>query len=193
MPQKLTPQDYQNAAKKLGVSVAHIKAVTAVESQGGGFLADGRPKILFERHVFRKRLIEKGVSVQNTPNDIVNAASGGYQGGVKEHDRLARAAKIDRDAALESASWGLFQIMGYHWKTLGYASLQTFINEMYRDEGGQLDAFIRFILADPRLLRALKNQDWASFARIYNGPGYAANRYDVKMADEFKRAGGTVA
>lgn len=193
MPQKLTQQDYQDAAKKLGVSVAHIKAVTAVESQGGGFLADGRPKILFERHVFRKRLIEKGVSVQNTPNDIVNAASGGYQGGVKEHDRLARAAKIDRDAALESASWGLFQIMGYHWKMLGYASLQTFINEMYRDEGGQLDAFVRFIMADPRLLRALKNQDWASFARIYNGPGYAANRYDVKMANEFKRAGGMVA
>lgn len=191
MPQKLTPQDFQNAAKKLGVTVAHIKAVTEVESRGSGFLDDGRPKILFERHVFRKRLIEKGVSVQNTPNDIVNAASGGYLGGVKEHERLDRAAKINRDAALESASWGMFQIMGYHWKTLGYPSLQAFINAMYRDEGGQLDAFVRFIEADPRLLRALKSQDWSTFARIYNGP--ATKGYDTKMADAFKRAGGMVA
>lgn len=190
MPQKLTPQDFQNAANKLGVTVAHIKAVTEVESRGSGFLDDGRPKILFERHVFRKRLIEKGISVQNTPNDIVNAVSGGYLGGVKEHDRLDRAAKIDRDAALESASWGMFQIMGYHWKTLDYPSLQAFINAMYRDEGGQLDAFVRFIKADPRLLRALKNQDWSTFARIYNGP--ATKGYDVKMADAFKLAGGKV-
>jgi len=191
MPQKLTPEDFQNAANKLGVTVPHIKAVTEVESLGSGFLSDGRPKILFERHVFRKRLIEKGISVQNTPNDIVNAASGGYLGGAKEHDRLERAAKIDRDAALESASWGMFQIMGYHWKTLGYASLQAFINAMYRDEAGQLDAFVRFIQADPRLLRALKSQDWRTFALIYNGP--ATKGYDVKMADSFKRAGGMVA
>lgn len=190
MPQKLTSQDFQNAAKKLGVSVAHIKAVTEVESRGSGFLDDGRPKILFERHVFRKRLIEKGISVQNTPSDIVNAASGGYLGGAKEHERLDRAAKINRDAALESASWGMFQIMGYHWKTLGYPSLQAFINAMYRDEGGQLDAFVRFIEADPRLLRALKSQDWSAFALIYNGP--ATKGYDVKMADAFKRAGGVV-
>ncbi len=191
MPKKLSPQDFQNAANKLGVSVPHVKAVTEVESQGDGFLPDGRPKILFERHIFRKRLIEKGVSVQNTPNDIVNAASGGYQGGVKEHDRLARAAAIDRDAALESASWGMFQIMGYHWKMLGYPSLQAFINAMYADEASQLDAFVRFIQADPRLLRALKNQDWSTFAKIYNGP--ATQGYDVKLASAFKRAGGAVA
>lgn len=193
MPQSLILQDYQNAANQLGVPVAAVKAVTEVESLGAGFLSDGRPKILFERHVFRKRLIEKGISVQNTPSDIVNAAAGGYQGGVKEHERLDRAAKIDRDAALESASWGLFQIMGYHWKTLGYPTLQAFINAMYKDEASQLDAFVRFVKADNRLLRALKSQDWATFARIYNGPNYAANKYDTKLADAFKRAGGTVA
>lgn len=193
MPKSLTLTDYQNAANQLGVPVAAVKAVTEVESLGAGFLNDGRPKILFERHVFRKRLIEKGVSVQNTPTDIVNAAAGGYQGGVKEHDRLERAAKIDRDAALESASWGMFQIMGYHWKTLGYPTLQAFINVMYKDEASQLDAFVRFVKADNRLLRALKSQDWATFARIYNGPNYAANKYDTKLAAAFKRAGGAVA
>jgi len=193
MPQSLILKDYQNAANQLGVPVAAVKAVTEVESLGAGFLSDGRPKILFERHVFRKRLIEKGISVQNTPSDIVNAAAGGYQGGVKEHERLDRAAKIDRDAALESASWGLFQIMGYHWKTLGYPTLQAFINAMYKDEASQLDAFVRFVKADNRLLRAMKSQDWATFARIYNGPNYASNKYDTKLAEAFKRAGGAVA
>ena len=38
-----------SAANKLGCEVAAVRAVVDVES-GGGFLPDGRPKILFERH-----------------------------------------------------------------------------------------------------------------------------------------------
>ena len=108
--------------------------------------------------------------------DIVNPKSGGYQGGSKEHDRLGQAAAIDRECALQSASWGGFQIMGFHWKTLGYDSIQAFVNAMYKSEGEQLDAFSRFIKADPGMHRALKALDWAEFARRYNGPGYAANK-----------------
>lgn len=186
----LSEKDYQNAATSLGVPVTAVKAVAEVEANGDGFLPDGRPKILFERHIFRKRLIAKGVSTANTTPDIFNTSAGGYLGGTKEHDRLDKAAKIDRECALESCSWGAFQIMGYHWKALGYPSLQAFINAMYKDAGSQLDAFVRFIKADNRLLTALRKLDWATFARLYNGPEYAKHNYDGRMATAYKKAGG---
>lgn len=183
----LTDKDYKAAAKALGCPVAAVIAVTKVESKGNGFLPSGEPVILFERHVFNRRLRAKGIVVRDQL-DIVNTAPGGYKGGQAEHDRLAKATKIDREAALESCSWGLFQIMGYHWKALGYKSLQAFINEMYKDEAAHLQAFVKFVLINPSMHRALVNQDWNTFARAYNGPGYKANRYDDKLRTEFVKA-----
>ena len=48
----LRESDLIAAADRLDVPLASIKAVNEVESSGRGFLADGRPVILFERHVF---------------------------------------------------------------------------------------------------------------------------------------------
>ncbi|CAH0532154.1 hypothetical protein UAM5_00037 [Ralstonia phage UAM5] len=195
MPQstkQITPDDYARAAAALGVPVAAVKAVTDVESNGHGFLSDGRPLILYERHIMRRQLIAAGRAADadsheaSEPN-IVNRAPGGYKGGAAEWDRLDAAVHIDRACALESASWGLFQIMGFHWKSLGYESVQAFVNAMYASEGAQLDAFVAFVKANPNLLRALRAKDWPGFARGYNGPGYAANKYDTKLAAAYAR------
>lgn len=177
--------DFQRAAAQLNVPVAAVRAVTEVESRGSGFLADGkRPVILFERHVFSKRT---GGQFDAEHPDVSNPKPGGYKGGAAEHERLERAAALDRDAALSSCSWGLFQIMGYHHAACGHPTLQSFVNAMYAGEGAQLDAFVQFIKYDPRLLRALRALDWTAFARAYNGPGYAVNSYDVKMAAAYRR------
>jgi hypothetical protein len=185
----LTPDDFANAAAALNVPVAAIKAVTDVESRGSGFLADGvRPVILFERHIMRRQLIAHGIAIPASVSlNIVDVTPGGYKGGAAEYDRLDAAVHLDRDSALESCSWGAFQIMGYYWKALGYASVQDFVNAMYRSAGDQLDAFVRFIKANPNLARALRNKDWPGFAAGYNGPGYRANHYDEKMAAAFAR------
>lgn len=195
MPKSLTDEDFKAAAQSLGVPTAAVKAVASVESAGAGFLSDGRPKILFERHVMYSQLSTalgkaKADALASKHPDIVNPKAGGYSGGAKEHDRLGQAAALDRACALSSASWGAFQIMGYHWKSLGYASQQAFINAMYASEADQLDAFVRFIKADPVLVRALKALDWAAFARRYNGPAYAKNQYDRKMSEAYRAAGG---
>ncbi|MEG6992119.1 N-acetylmuramidase domain-containing protein, partial [Pseudomonas aeruginosa] len=47
--------------------------------------------------------------------------------------------------------------------------------------------FVRFIEADPALLKALKGRKWAEFARRYNGPAYARNLYDVKLERAYAR------
>ena len=77
--------------------------------------------------------------------------------------------------------------MGFNYATLGYSSVQKFVNDMYGSEATQLEGFVRFIKADPRLVKALRNLDWATFARIYNGPAYKKNNYDTKMSDAYKK------
>ena len=180
----LTENDYQVAAETLGVEVACIKAVTKVESRGSGFLSTGAPVILFERHWMYK-LLKVKFGKEPTLSDVVDPKAGGYKGGGAEHTRLEHAVAIDRECALQSCSWGLFQIMGFHWKALGYASVQAFVNAQYKSEGAQLDTFVRFIQINPGMKAALKAKDWAKFAKLYNGPAYAKNNYDTKLAESY--------
>ena len=192
----LSETDIERAAARLGVPLASIKAVNTVESNGRGFLDDGRPVILYERHVAHRLMSEIGADAEalaaRFPN-VINRARGGYVGGAAEWSRLATARQVlDQHFGIpeESCSWGQFQIMGYHWKALGYTSVQEFVNAMYSGEEAQLDAFVRFILLTPALVDALRASDWAKVARLYNGPDYKKNNYDAKLNQEFIKAGG---
>ena len=189
-PRLLKHADIDAAADALEVDTGCILAVNEVESIGLGFLPDGRPKILFERHIMYKRLKGDDYDADGLaakyPN-LVNQTRGGYAGGSAEHARFRTACGIDQTCAIESASWGLFQIMGFHWQTLGYASAEEFMGAMQRSEADQLDAFVRFVKADPVLHKALKSRKWAEFAKLYNGPAYKENSYDAKLAAAFTR------
>lgn len=57
---------------------------------------------------------------------------------------------------------------------------------MYKDEASQLDAMCRYIKVN-NLVNALKNKDWKTFAKGYNGKNYAINNYDVKLANAYKK------
>lgn len=189
----LSENDLVRAAERLGIPLAALKAVNTVESRGRGFLDDGRPVILYERHIAYRRRKETGDDADalaaRYPN-VINPARGGYAGGSAEWSRLATSRQVlDTFFGIpeESCSWGQFQIMGYHWRDLGYASVDAFVSAMSRSEGEQLEAFRCFIEADPALLKALKARKWADFARLYNGPAYKENLYDVKLARAFER------
>ncbi len=189
-PRLLKHTDIAAAADALEVDIAGILAVNEVESIGHGFLSDGRPKILYERHVMYKRLELAKFNVADFsakyPN-IVNQARGGYAGGAAEHARLNTAIGIHPQCAVESTSWGLFQIMGYHWESLDYTSAEEFVAAMKRSESDQLESFVRLIKADTTLHKALKSRKWAEFAKVYNGAAYKENCYDAKLAAAFIR------
>lgn len=188
----LTEEDYQWAADYLQDDVPSVKAVRGVEAPAGGFLVDGRATILFERHVMYRQLKANGFNPDDylaDPN-IVNKTPGGYLGKAAEYDRLAKASKIDETSALESCSWGAYQIMGYHWKLLGFNSVRDYVAANQASELGQLQCFVKFIKANPALLKAIREDDWATFAKNYNGPDYKKNNYDVKLAEAFKKFGG---
>ena len=199
MSLKLTTVDYADAAISLGVETAAVVAVTKVESRGDGFLKDGHPIILFERHIMWRLVRDKfgkakADQLARQFGDVINPTPGGYGATSSQPGRMDKAAAlIDRDCALQSASWGLFQIMGFHWKALGYVRLQDFINAMYRSEAGQLDAFVRFVKINPAIHKALKAHDWASFAKGFNGPSYKINDYDNRLASAFKQASASTA
>ena len=184
--------DYAKAAESLGVDVATIRAVCEVEASGSGFLPDGRPKILFEGHVFWMELVRVGIdpgAIFSGNKDIWTKAH--YKGGAGEYSRLERAMKIHKVAALASASWGLFQIMGYHFLRCGFSNVVDFVDAMYESEWRHLEAFCRFVLGETfggrALVEYLREKDWEKFAHGYNGSGYQANRYDERLAAAYRK------
>ncbi|MFN6965197.1 MAG: N-acetylmuramidase family protein [Pyrinomonadaceae bacterium] len=177
--------DYFDAAEHLGVPVAYVRAVDAVESAGSGFLPSGRPKMLFEGHIFHE--LTGGKFSRNFPTiSYPRWTKQFYKGGEAEYRRLEMAMDLDPAAALKSASWGRFQILGRHHGACGYALVESFVASMFDSESNHLDAFVDFVEAaglDDELQRA----DWAGFARGYNGPAYRRNQYDVKLANAAKK------
>ena len=174
----------------LNVRAAELWAVIGVETSGSGFLADRRVKILYERHVFSR--LTEGRFDDDEP-DLSDPVPGGYgPGGAAQYDRLEGAIALDREAALSSCSWGIGQVMGYHAETLGFGDVESMVALMCDSEADQLEAMARFIDANG-LAGRLRMHDWARFAKGYNGPAYAINSYDVRLAATFKKVsvGGT--
>jgi len=194
----LKDSDYTAAAARLKVSELAIRVFGAIEGRGVGFLKNGKPKILFERHrMYAYLRLKKGAAFANKmaverPN-IVNKKSGGYQGNEAEYVRLELAKQIDVECALMSASWGQFQIMGENWKDLGYASAQDFVDQQFASESFQLEAFIRFIewktgIIDDKkvaLIDALRAENWDAVFTLYNGPNYKKLGYQAKFQKEW--------
>ncbi len=131
MPDKLNDNDFQEAAALLNCDVPAIKAVAEVESAGDGFLSDGRVKVLFEGHKFYK--YTKGAYAQSHPTICYLKWTRAFYAkgpnpdvrGAGELARLDEAIALDRTAALMSASYGKFQIMGFNYEICGFENVAT--------------------------------------------------------------------
>ncbi len=168
----------QEALDRLDVTAPQLWAVITVETRGCGFLAERRPTILFERHVFGRETRHR---FDNTHPDISSRQRGGYRLGAAEYARLERAVALDRRAALRSTSWGLGQVMGFNAVAAGYPDVDAMVAAMCASETNQLLAMAGEILGS-RLDAALRARDWAKFAAGYNGPAYRDNAYDTRLA-----------
>jgi N-acetylmuramidase/Putative peptidoglycan binding domain len=187
----LIPQDFEEIAQSLGIEVACIKAVYEVESNRSGFLPSGNPTILFEAQIFWGQLQIVGLNPylflegnQNILSPTWNRAL--YIGGEYEYQRLNQAKAIHETAALKSASWGSFQIMGFNYKICGYDSVELFVQGMYTRERAHLQAFANFI-RNQGLVQYLAAQNWGAFAMGYNGAGFRQNQYDIRLMAAYQR------
>ncbi|WP_206736599.1 N-acetylmuramidase family protein [Pseudomonas protegens] len=177
--------DYIAAADALGCEVEAVKAVAITEtaSSGSYFTKAGDDEvtaILFERHYFHQ--LTNGQFDSSNP-DISSSSRGGYGTYSAQYGKLIRAYRLSANAALKSASWGRFQIMGKNFSSAGYLSVEEFVRDLSRSEKNHLKAFVNFVKADSVLSSAIVQKDWLSFALRYNGP--AQDGYDVRMTSNY--------
>jgi len=189
--QKMEEQDYARAARSLNTDIAVIKAVKQVETgQYGAFLPNGKPSILFEGHIFWRELVKRGIDptefITGNENILYNKwTKEHYLGGIKEYNRLEQAINIHKEAAYCSASWGMFQIMGFNFAFCMCRNVFEFVEIVSAGESEQLDLFVRFIQSCG-LDKHLREHNWKEFARLYNGPGYSVNGYDKRLKEAYK-------
>lgn len=185
---RLDDIDLPKIGRLIGVGEDEIHAVLDTETRGKGFDSQNRPIILFEPHIFYKQL------AANDPSKLQTAITQGlaYKSWGEQpypsdsYPRLEKAMLINKELAIRSASWGLGQIMGFNFSMAGYSSAEAMAMKFKDDEEEHLLAMVRFIIA-AGLDDELRRHDWVGFARGYNGPGFAKNGYDKKLADSFAK------
>jgi hypothetical protein len=211
-----TTQTPEQWAAANGIDPAMVRAVVAVESGGVAPIGPRGPVIRFEVHKFLPRVrgaarTEADLVFRRKPGGLAwehewrptgagawMPLHNGRQD--REHDAFDLARRISDhhgypDAAYQSISMGTGQIMGFHFAALGYPSAAA----MYQDAhtiAGQHRQHVGFIAADPRLVKALKERDFFTFAAIYNTgsptPQGAnldkARAYEAKLRGAYQRA-----
>lgn len=183
----ITDEKWTALAETLQVEKAVLQAVADVESGGDGFLPGDppRPKVLFEGHYFHRLTGGRFDATHPTLSYQTWTRRHYARASVGEWARLEEAITLDRPAALQSASWGAFQIMGANYAQAGFADVEAFVTAQSTSAEAQLECFTRFI-ARPWYLVPLRAKDWALFAERYNGPAYAENQYDKKLARAYE-------
>jgi hypothetical protein len=177
------------AAKANAWPASALLAVVECETSGEPFENDHHtPTLLFERHKFYSEL------VSHKPSKLKQAISAGlaipkwnrktqYKDQGNSSGRLnviAKARAIDEEVANRAASWGLGQTMGFNAERLKYANATEMVAELSTGIAAQIDALVREIKSS-HLDKFLIRKDFTSFARGYNGSGYAQNQYDSRM------------
>lgn len=182
---RLDDIDFPRVGARISVGEDEIHAIFDTESAGKGFDAKGRPRMLYEPHIFWRELgpgplrdeaVRKGLAYPKWRRDYP----------ADSYPRLMAAMEIDVEKALRSASWGLGQIMGFNCLAAGYPTAREMVADFLDDEETHLNAMVTFIITK-KLDRFLRARDWRSFAAGYNGAGFAKNGYDRKLAAAFDR------
>lgn len=168
--------DYRRAAKALNCPISHVQAVVHVEAAGETFweLEGARvPPLRPEAHWFGKLTGHRfdashpSISCRRwTPALAARSRAEAWA-------QYQLMKSLDPKAAIEATSWGPFQIMGFHWRALGFASPEAFLDAQDGpDDDAQMDTFVRLVKSDLFMWDALRRGDWEAWETSYNGGGY---------------------
>jgi len=185
----INDNDYATTAKDLGVEKEVLMAIASQESKHASFKAVKQATILFERHKMYRLLIKKGntkASVDALSKkypSIVNEDSGGYND-MTSYEKLKIAKSIDYSCAVQSCSWGKFQVMGFNYANL-YSSPRELEKAMNMCELQQFKYFVSYLKNTSGMVDALKNKNWERIAILYNGPNW--KNQNPEYANNIKR------
>lgn len=177
---KLTPEDIKRLSAEFGIEAPSLKAVIAVESGGKGFdEATGKIIIQFEPHWFKRK-------APYTPSGAWSV--NGVERQAAEWKAFNDAFSKNANAAMESTSVGLMQVMGFHYKMLGFKTVGEMWDYAKVSEYNQLRLGLLFIKSNPKMIGALRKNDFATFAYYYNGAAYKKFNYDIRMKQAYDKA-----
>lgn len=170
---KLTDLEFKEIAAEFGLTYAQVKAVDSVESGGKGFdETTGKILIQFEPSWFKRKS-------PYTPSG--KWSLNGVERQKQEWEAFNDAFSKNADAAMESTSIGRMQVMGFHWKLLGFESVGAMWDYAKESEANQLRLGLMFIKSNIKMYKALKAGIWWQFAYYYNGEQYAKFKYDSRL------------
>lgn len=194
---RLQQGDIGKVAKLHGLTTSVLLAVIEIESAGRGFGRKNRLKVLFEPHVFYRRL--KGSQRAEAIRKGLAYKSWGAKPYPKTFDaryrQISSAQNINKEVALQSASWGLPQMMGFNHKAAGFNSASQMVITFMQGEYEQLLGMMSFIKFNG-LLKHLKGKNfnlrksWEPFANGYNGSGFRKHNYHGRLARSHKKHDG---
>lgn len=202
-PKRLTASDLEAQGTRWNVEPRLLRALTEVESGGHGFLPDGRPVILFEGHVFWKRLQARGINpreVQVYFPDLCfpswNPKAHPYGKATDQYEKIetlgnwagkwrSQQQESFIKAAMEACSWGLFQLLGSNYEAAGFSDIYTFASYHMVDESHQLQTILAWMSSNG-LLAKLRAKNWAGFTAGYNGLGQVL-AYSGKLKAAYAR------
>ena len=170
--------DVGSLAQQVGMKPAFLMAIMKIESAGNP------SAIRFEPHLFNRKTSGAKVPFTQAPGKSFSLTSSETNRGAFD-----RAFAIDPDAAVRSTSWGLGQVLGGHLINL-YRSPQRGVEAFYTDPNKvSMELIVEWLRDSPSAVSAANKEDFAGFARLYNGPNYKMNNYDVKLREAYERAG----
>jgi len=203
--------DIESGAKELKCEAGLIYAIAKQESAHSSFFSHGNrmlPTILFERHQFKQRTQPKGSATSPFESSHPDVCGPAYRralktkqgwidsrtksaipesevygrGGIFQYKHLLKAYRLAAEPALESCSWGKFQVMGSNYRAAGFSDVRSFAKAMSRSEAEHMKAFLQFAKQKKLLLEGLRTRDFTKIAEGHNGrawrtinPEYAAN------------------
>ena len=165
-------------ADGLGIDPDLMRAFEIVESGGRANACR------FEPHIARRKMGERADAIPYTPKSRsqrwslvrTETSRGAFDRALAMHDDQAW-----RQAMIESASWGLFQVLGSH--LIGMFGVDDAVQAF--DDDPKIVSFAlvaSWFRASPQALRAAKAEDLRKLTRLYNGPGQV-DRYSAKLTE----------
>src|SRR5690606_17679761 len=154
-------------ALSLDIPVANLAAVVHVESRGKVYGPEGLPMILYEAHLFGRRLkgaalkeaLKLGLATKSQKKDKYPKAQKDRWEQIKAAAALCRRHGLPDTLAYESASYGVGQVLGQWWDELGFASFQEFLDLMCSGAEGQIEIMLRYCQIND-LIDELQDSRW---------------------------------
>jgi hypothetical protein len=191
----VTNNDFELLATEIGVEREVLRAIAVAETGDKVpfkqyVSGENHATILYERHYMKRLAPAMGVSLQTVRDievsepKILHSFESGYRYGSdsEQYQRLLRAREINYDAANMSCSWGKFQVMGEYYHHL-YESTKELVDAQNYCAMQHLQYFKVFLIKEKRMLQPMKDKNWLTIAKKYNGAGQVG--YDDKIKEAY--------